>query len=131
MRFCEKLAASRKWFPSSSIKVSPVNTAPFSTTSFTANWRGVTAGFHPEMVPFSVEKMKSAGAGVFAATFLIRKSVVPLKRTPVGDELPLAPGAFGTTTGEGGETTLPAPVYRAEVPVPALLIHQGLDALRV
>src|SRR5580704_559817 len=74
--------------------------------------------------------MKAAGAGVFPGTLAIMKSVVPLKTIPVGDELPFAPGAFGTTTGEGGETTLPAPVYSAEVPVPALLIHHGLEALR-
>jgi hypothetical protein len=32
----------------------------------------------------------------------------------------IRPGAFGTTTGDGGAMIFPVPVYRVEVPVPAL-----------
>ena len=74
--------------------------------------------------------MKTAGAGVFPGTLLIMKSCVPLKIIPVGAELPVLPGALGTTTGEGGAMIVPVPVYRVEVPVPALFTHHGLPAER-
>jgi hypothetical protein len=99
-------------------------------TSLTASCSGVTAGFHAEMVPFNVAKINEAGAGVLPGTLVIIKSVVPLKTIPVGAEAPFAPGALGTVTGDGGATIVPVPVYRVEVPVPALFTHQGLEALR-
>src|ERR1700677_5083158 len=120
----------RKCFSPRATQVRPVNTAPFSVTSVTAICSGVVAGFHAEMVPLVVAKMKSAGVGALPGTLLIMKSVVPLKMIPVGEETPLALVTLGTTTGDGGAAMAPVPEYRVEVPVPALLTHQGLDALR-
>jgi hypothetical protein len=38
------------------------------------------------------------------------KSLVPLKMIPVGDDRPLALGALGTTTGDGGAMIAPVPL---------------------
>src|ERR1700723_2321252 len=134
MRFWLKFAASRKCSPSISTHVSPVNTAPLfdSSTLLTASdcptpalfgVIGVNGGPQPEIVPFFVAKMNAAGLFVAKA-----KSVVPLKIIPVGLDGPFTPAAFGTVTTSG--VIAPAPLYKVEVPVPALFTHQGLAAPR-
>src|SRR5580698_3847611 len=107
-----------------------MKTAPLcdSSTSFRAvDWpvaeMGVAGGPQPEMVPFLVAKMKSAGLPAAKA-----KSALPLNTIPVGLEGLDAPAALGTVTTNG--TVLPAPEYRVDVPVPALLAHQGVEAPR-
>src|SRR5580658_2121047 len=84
---------------------------------------GVAGGPKPAMVPFLVAKMNDAG--LFAASV---KSVEPLKTMPVGAEGPATPLALGTVTTRA--TVVPAPVYKVEVPVPALLTHHGDAAPR-
>src|ERR1700733_7188846 len=125
-----KFAASRKCAPSTSIQVSPVKTAPAfdsSTSVMAVDWpvalTGVAGGPQPAMVPFLVAKMNEAG--LFAAS---AKSVEPLKTMPVGAEAPGTPLAFGMAT--TSFTVAPAPVYKVEVPVPALFTHHGDDAPR-
>src|SRR5258708_4803604 len=106
-----------------------MKTAPFcdsSTSVRGVDWpaaTGVAGGPQPEIVPFAVAKMKTAGLPGAKA-----KSAVPLKTNPFGLEGLDAPLALGMVTTNG--TVPPPPVYKVDVPVPALFSHQGVDAPR-
>src|SRR5258708_14883887 len=81
---------------------------------------GLTPGFQPEMVPSSVAKMKIACVPGLPATR--RKSVLPLKTTPVGaDWVPGAKPGGGTVTTSGppfcfGGKWVPLPAERGQGP---------------
>src|SRR5437764_12202404 len=78
---------------------------------------GGTAGFHPRMVPLSVENRNTDGP--WSPPCLTTKSLLPLYTVPVG-----APGTF-TVSG----TFEPSPMYSVDVFVPLLATHQGEDGL--
>src|SRR5438046_2345149 len=82
-----------------------------------------TLGFHPEIVPYSVAKRKSAGCPLASA-----KLVVPLKTMPVGADglLPLGGGGMVTTSGWLGDGPgVPLPRYTVETPVLLTAIQSG------
>src|SRR5260370_15838080 len=91
---------------------------------------GLTPGFQPEMVPSSVAKMKIACVPGLPGTR--RKSVLPLKTTPVGaDWVPGAKPGGGTVTTSGppfcfGGKGVPLRAERVEVPGILFATHQGL-----
>src|SRR5258708_19702674 len=84
---------------------------------------GFTPGFHPTIVPSSVEKRKRAGAEVAAPALVtpeIMKACLPeavLNTVPVGVPLELSgsPGAGIETTNDCG---VPAVLYSVETPLP-------------
>src|SRR5438270_3960990 len=82
-----------------------------------------TLGFHPEMIPASLEKMNAAEP--LAAPLLTTNAVLPalFQTSPVG----FPPGI--ETTNDG--IVLVAALYRVAVPLPLFAIHHGdvgLDA---
>jgi hypothetical protein len=85
---------------------------------------GLAAGFHPEIVPSSVAKMKRAGL-----PGLSRKSPVLLDTWPVGvDTVPIgepAGGGMVTTRGLPTGKGCPAPLYRVENPAPLSETQKG------
>src|SRR5690242_19368687 len=74
---------------------------------------GEIDGFHPRIVPSSVEKMKTAAAD--AVPFVTSKPVPMFATAPVG--------AFFTSTVRG--TLLPFARYSVETFVPLSATHQG------
>src|SRR4029434_6702700 len=86
---------------------------------------GGTAGFHPEIMPASLEKMKTAGP--LAPSFDTTKPLgVPpgpllLKTMPVG----APPGMETTNDGITSKSAL----YSVDVSLPLLAIHHGDDEL--
>src|SRR5260370_31365292 len=96
---------------------------------------GLAPGFQPEMVPSSVAKMKIACVPGLPGTR--RKSVLPLKTTPVGaDWVPGAKPGGGTVTISGppfcfGGEGLPLPSSRVEVPELLFSTQQRLSEERV
>src|SRR6185437_495616 len=84
---------------------------------------GVAGGPQPAIVPSRVAKMNTAGLPAAKA-----KSALPLNIIPVGWDGPATPCALGMVTISG--TAPPAPLYRVDVPVPALFTHHGDEAPR-
>src|SRR5690242_14474878 len=90
-----------------------------------ALWR-LTVGFQPEIVPSSVSKRNTDGAG--AVPCETTKPVVPLKTVPVGVPGPETEGIV-TTRGVLVGNGWPWPLYNVETPAPLSDIQKGLVEL--
>src|SRR5436190_1201004 len=78
---------------------------------------GSTVGFHPEIEPSSLTKMKMAGPET--PFFLTWKDCVLLTTVPVGLAPSLFPAEVGISTTNG--TAVPSWLYSVETPVPLSL----------
>src|SRR6267378_2527493 len=96
---------------------------------------GSTLEFQPLMVPSSVAKINEAGPDFPASE--TTNPVVPLKTTPVGAAVNVAPAGGGivTTSGEPGESGFgkgfPLPRRTDATPVPLSDIQNGPSGAKV